>query len=377
MILRPVLVASAVLVLLLVGEVLVRAAIRGEQARVLEEAMLGDRPMPIADEQGSLGAMIRPHPDDRVVYTLRPGVRDMIFKTAPVSTNSHGFRSEEEPVAEPPGAVTIVTLGNSVMFGHGLADGLSYPDALRRLLRERRPDVPWRVVNASLPGANTMMEVARLERDLLAWSPDLVLLGITNNDFRPPLYVRVEEDLDALDRSFLLDEASRRLAGDGADDPRLAFRREALTNRKRWADLEPGGRQAPARYDGLHGRPAALRALEGLRRLSEREGFEVVAVLVFEPTPDAPGRRAPELVLADACRRLGFPVLRMQPEIEREVEAQAEGRPFSWDLFSASDLAVSPTNGHPSARLGELTARSLLALLEQEGVLDRLRRAPW
>ncbi len=79
--------------------------------------------------------------------------------------------------------VTIVALGSSSTFGTGASDtSLSYPSLLARELRRVFPLNEIRVVNAGVPGNVATDLDARVDTDVLAYTPDLVILQTGVND---------------------------------------------------------------------------------------------------------------------------------------------------------------------------------------------------
>lgn len=68
------------------------------------------------------------------------------------------------------------------------------------------------------------------------------------------------------------------------------------------------------------------------------------------------------------CKIRGFRLLEMQPILEQALEGDTE-QPFSWELYLQSDLAATPTNGHPSKRLHSMAARLLYDDLVSSGML--------
>jgi len=72
---------------------------------------------------------------------------------------------------------TIVCFGDSLTYGTGAGTGMDYPSQLSRLIE--RP-----VINAGVPGDTTARALHRLERDVLAKSPDVVLITLGGNDLK-------------------------------------------------------------------------------------------------------------------------------------------------------------------------------------------------
>lgn len=71
----------------------------------------------------------------------------------------------------------IVCFGDSLTFGTGASSGKDYPSQLSQLVS--RP-----VINAGVPGDTTARALQRLERDVLPYSPDIVLITLGGNDLK-------------------------------------------------------------------------------------------------------------------------------------------------------------------------------------------------
>ena len=79
-------------------------------------------------------------------------------------------------------ALTIVAVGSSSTQGGGAsAPGLSYPSRLAAELKERFPAIGIRVINRGKGGEDVAEELARLERDVIAERPDLVIWQVGTN----------------------------------------------------------------------------------------------------------------------------------------------------------------------------------------------------
>lgn len=70
----------------------------------------------------------------------------------------------------------IVCFGDSLTSGTGAGKGEDYPSQLSRLLG-------LRVINAGVPGDTTSSARERLESDVVARNPDLVIILLGGNDF--------------------------------------------------------------------------------------------------------------------------------------------------------------------------------------------------
>lgn len=313
---------------------------------------------PSATEQANLRDIIRPVANDRIAYELRPNLNAVEFKGAQVTTNSRGFRSPEIPATEPPSTVTIVGLGDSIQFGQGVADGECYLDQLVELLRERRPQVKWRLLNTSAPGYNTVMEVETLEEKALVFSPDLVILGVCGNDYSPPVYVRTARDVTDPSHSFLLEVLRERISGESS----LAREsQEAIRYRSEWS--RETGAEAPPRYAELYGPEPFETAADQLAGLAREHEFLVLAFATIDYGV------VPEMM--DSLNRRGFPQAHLQQTLERHYQSST-GEEFSWEGYANSELVVSEHDGHPSPLQHRMAAEHILARLEELKLVDAL-----
>lgn len=71
----------------------------------------------------------------------------------------------------------IVAFGDSLTYGTGASSGMDYPSQLSKMIS--RP-----VINAGRPGDTTSTALQRLEKDVLAYSPDIVLITLGGNDLK-------------------------------------------------------------------------------------------------------------------------------------------------------------------------------------------------
>ena len=78
--------------------------------------------------------------------------------------------------------LTIVAIGSSSTQGIGAsAPDMSYPSRLEAELRNRFPAITIRVINRGNGGEDAAEELARLDRDVIALRPDLVIWQIGTN----------------------------------------------------------------------------------------------------------------------------------------------------------------------------------------------------
>ncbi len=74
-----------------------------------------------------------------------------------------------------PQGQNIICFGDSLTSGIGATQGRDYPSQLARLLNRD-------IINAGIPGDTTASGLARLEKDVLARSPKIVVITLGGND---------------------------------------------------------------------------------------------------------------------------------------------------------------------------------------------------
>jgi acyl-CoA thioesterase-1 len=106
--------------------------------------------------------------------------------------------------------ITIVALGSSSTEGAGAsAPDRTYPARLAAVLREAWPDVPVTVVNKGIGGQIAGAVVGRIDTDVLALGPALVIWQVGTNE--------VLQGTDPAQFAARLDEGVRRILASGAD----------------------------------------------------------------------------------------------------------------------------------------------------------------
>jgi acyl-CoA thioesterase-1 len=108
------------------------------------------------------------------------------------------------------GPLTIVAFGSSSTEGIGASrPDRSYPSRLAALLKEQLPGMEIRVLNRGVGGEMAPQMVARLERDVLAARPDLVIWQLGTNS--------VLHDIDPAMETAVAAPAIERIKAAGAD----------------------------------------------------------------------------------------------------------------------------------------------------------------
>jgi lysophospholipase L1-like esterase len=114
-------------------------------------------------------------------YRLRPGV-EATFGAVHVRVNSLGLRGDDVAATPAAGTVRILALGDSVVFGQGVAEDETVTAVLARRLAEHWQK-PVEVLNSGTQGYDTVAEAAYLAGPGLALAPSGVVVGMSLNDY--------------------------------------------------------------------------------------------------------------------------------------------------------------------------------------------------
>ncbi len=124
------------------------------------------------------------HNDADVGRLLQPGLRDRRALGSTVSSNEWGLREEPFVLPKPAGLTRIVLLGDSLIFGEGVAAEERVGVFLRQFLEERSTAARGgiEVLHVGIGSWNIVAECAFLRRQLSLLQPDLVIHLTTSND---------------------------------------------------------------------------------------------------------------------------------------------------------------------------------------------------
>ncbi len=127
------------------------------------------------------GVFFELKPDSSTIFT------GQFVKISPtvIQVSSQGIRDYEYPIVKPDGVYRIILLGDSVAFGWGVELEQTFAKLLEEMLNKYSKAKKYEVINFSIPGYNTFQEVATLESKCLAYSPDLVIFSVCDNDYKP------------------------------------------------------------------------------------------------------------------------------------------------------------------------------------------------
>lgn len=355
---RLVLAVAAVLVGLVLGEAglrlyaRVRGLERGDLAAMLERssrATLGE-----GEDRFSLRGLVQSSPVDEIVYELKPGLRGT-FQERQVSTSSYGLRGPERPPDKAPGTFRIAGLGDSFMFGWGVADGETYVELLeRRLNAAAGPGRRFEVLNFAVPGYNTALEVATFEHRALRFEPDLVLVHFIGNDLALPHFLRPPRGVSP-GRWYLADlvrALSRR------DEPEPS---EDLLQRYFSAPDELHDELRD--FDYMHGEIGFRSAMQRLGALTRERDIPVLFMFL---AGDNPRFEMPR----EVARAQGFHVLDVLPHFHDYMVRN--GLELTKEVWR--ETFYIPDDGHPTPLAHRVYADALFDELAAMGVVRPSRR---
>jgi hypothetical protein len=317
----------------------------------------------LGSREGSfnMSGLVEPSPYKDVIYKLKPDLRGA-FRNKRVSTNSHGMRGPEIPVEKAPGVFRIIGIGDSVMFGWGVADEVYYLRVLEAQLNARNDGRRYECLNLAVPGYNTTMEVAALENVGMDFEPDLVVLQFINNDFGMPLFLERQRTGLSLKTFYLKDLINLRLSwlrGDAAETM-VSSKLEGLTGEERDRSSDP--------YRYMLGESGFTLAMERLARLTGHrppaEGEEArrpIPVIIlrgtlFDRQRALMDRLAPEL---------GFEILDIAPVTQAWLTAN--GYPDD-PVARERAVIIGPGDRHPNAIGHQIYADGLMEKMRAMGL---------
>jgi lysophospholipase L1-like esterase len=120
----------------------------------------------------------RPHPTIKMDSRTE---RDKVTKrvTYYCSTNSMGFRGPEIALNPAPGTVRIVCLGDSITFGHGVADDQCYPAVLQKVLASHGS---FEVINFGVHRYHSGKMLLQMQQRVLWLHPRVVTICAAVNE---------------------------------------------------------------------------------------------------------------------------------------------------------------------------------------------------
>jgi lysophospholipase L1-like esterase len=282
---------------------------------------------------GALVGIIRYSKNPLRVYELIPNI-SVKFLGQPLTTDSNGFRTIPEPSNKNTGGtVSIMGLGDSVMFGWKVNNQETYLAQLSELLNTSFPDISWKVVNTAVPGYNTVMEIATLQDERIHYQPKFVIIDYVLNDWELPNFLKCRDNYFSLQNSYLMEFISRRLQREP----------HKMDTGFRYGNLS----KIPEQYKAFVGKESYIRAMSELKAWGLQYNFQIVLICSTSELP---------IEIKQICQQLGIPFI--------EVFQLASAYVAEHNM-SAEQLRISKSDGHLSVLGHDITARILFDYIRQ------------
>ncbi len=126
--------------------------------------------------------LVRVKPDQDIGWVMVPGDVHYTYDKK-VQLNNYGFRGEEIPGNKPENEYRIIALGDSHIYGQGLADESLLTTVFQNSLNKPGRERFYRVINMGVRGYSINNELAVLKKTVLSLKPDHVILFFYINDF--------------------------------------------------------------------------------------------------------------------------------------------------------------------------------------------------
>ena len=263
-------------------------------------------------------------PAPELPYVMRPGIRTTLGDIE-IRTNALGLRGPELSPRDPE-AVRVLVLGDSVVFGQGVPEHETFPARLAVELEARGARAE--AINAGVQGYDTAAEAALLAHIGPEIAPDVVLAGMSLNDYEPPpryhpigVLVRQEAGLDEeswLARSELVLLLRWAWAGLRGELWHQRLQRFAEVASRSGAAVDAAVAAEHARFYARPDPRALARVRQGLGRLRE-ESRRLGAHLLVAVFPEGwqlaepAGSRQPQDRLLEICRAEAVPCIDLLP----------------------------------------------------------------
>jgi lysophospholipase L1-like esterase len=277
--------------------------------------------------------------DPDLVFRL-PAHKRGTYQGVAIATNALGFRDREiEPRKD--GELRILLLGDSITFGYGVPDELTYGRQLESILAAELGR-PVRAVNAGMGGYNTVQEYAFLEDYGSTIDPDLVSL----------LYL--PNDIDTNDPPF---NPAKAIYGNASKITRLLMDKSWLFRLAIFAASEPESTRVASVGLRTRGAQQSLESLAKMAALCRQRGFRFATFFYREKDESQAATRFVDELFSQVSRvgaENGFQVTDIRPW---------------WGDATRRSVTNSIVDWHPNARGHQILAAGMAKVLMTQGAL--------
>lgn len=338
-------VVVSVLLALIIAELAYRSYLRHRERADLER--VAEQTTVSTVNTCNLGDIIRLSREADLVYELKPGLRGR-YCGGRVTTNAIGMRmAVNPPMARSPGVARVVALGDSYLFAQRMDDGQGFLEVLQsRALAEGKP---VEFLNFGVPGYNTWMESVLLAKRARHFTPDVIVVVITGNDWDLPSFMLSRRYSDVA-HSFLLGDLAERLRA----PPKLLDTPKSKVFDNHYLAVPE---EVPLGFKHMVGFEGYRRGLLGMLEVANELGAKVV---MFSDCLSSTGPGS------TSCT---FPFGPGQYEqLKNEVYGHPRAIICPWQL--TPDLLI-PGDGHPTVQGHRSLAGQLRACLEEHDLVPR------
>lgn len=298
-----------------------------------------------------------------LIYELKPGA-SVEIQGRMQRINAHGMRDREVSMQKAPGRFRIAVVGDSFTFGWRVFLEDCYVKQLEKLLNDRadRPD-SFEVLNFGVCGYNTEQQMILLEEKVLAFDPDLVIVGFVTNDIMLPasplaLFFLDRHDPVEVDRLRRAERLLVRHLPRQAEEilpPWLSWSRLACTLSQRIEETRRGDLIANY-YDDEEMWTALRFSLRDVKSLLQRRQIPVFVALFPEDLREL--SRATRIAIHEKLRfalgAMEFPFVDLLDVYRREP---------------AEKIIIDPIDSHPSCYGHAIAARAICDALVEKGLV--------
>ncbi|MFK7774273.1 MAG: SGNH/GDSL hydrolase family protein [Saprospiraceae bacterium] len=297
-------ISFGIIIALLIAEVGLRI-IKFMTFQNLNKIEFGNRtPINQPNDELTLGQIIQISDNNKIIYQLIPN-SSYRFENASIKTNDEGFKDKTYPKIKPLHTRRIIGIGDSGMFGWGVEEEDCYLTQLENRLN-LNDSLNFEVINTSVPGYNTVMEVEVLEKKIQLDQVDLVIIDFITNDFELPSFIRKKPDFTTLEKSFFL------MFFEGDFFSKKRKRDEWLIDSPMDQEgyFESKVENVPEEYRNLVGKEAYVVAMQRLKELGDEYGFEIIVL------SQSPHLKIPKIV-TETCDNLDLRFIDFAPHWEK------------------------------------------------------------
>ncbi|MBT8407685.1 MAG: SGNH/GDSL hydrolase family protein [Deltaproteobacteria bacterium] len=300
-------------------------------------------------------------------WELVPGASGFGRAGTYIHINGDGFRDLDYPLKKKPTVFRIMVIGDSFTFGQGVNLEDTYSKQLERRINDM--GTTSEVISCGVIGYGMWQYLETLERKVIPYKPDLVILGLFIDDITtsvspykhlqnwPGTNPFAKDASGMISRSYLwnslknsitlLETKYRYLRGHN-------YLKGIEERKKRIGPAHPGSNWHQIMYGKL---PRNIysdfsQALRKFIRICETVNIQVLVVLI----PDAaqmhePDRQKVNLFVAQTCKDIGVPLVDVTERFEKEEDPRT--------------LYLFPLDAHTSPKGHRLIADSIFEQIEK------------